>query len=136
MPLERTDSSRSELPLSRARELLEDKRRHLLERLKDDRQEVEDVTDRPPLDEGERSSHEQLASYAHGRSEAEHYQLREIDEALARIESGDYGACEDCDEPIDGRRLEAIPEARLCIVCADQGVSRGRYATDRERPKG
>lgn len=130
MPLERTDTSRSELPLARARELLEEKRLRLLERLRADRREVDDVTDRPPLDEAERSSHEQLASYAHGRSESEHKQLRDVDEALARIESGDYGVCENCGEPIDGKRLEAIPEATLCIVCADPGVSRGRFATD------
>jgi DnaK suppressor protein len=44
-------------------------------------------------------------------------ELREIDEALARIRDGTYGRCEDCSRRIDAARLEAIPYARLCISC-------------------
>ena len=45
-------------------------------------------------------------------------QLREIDAALRRIDDGRYGNCERCEEPINPRRLEADPTARLCIDCA------------------
>ena len=45
-------------------------------------------------------------------------QLREIDAALRRIDEGSYGDCERCEEPINPRRLEADPTARLCIDCA------------------
>ena len=45
-------------------------------------------------------------------------QLREIDAALRRIDDGRYGDCERCEEPINPRRLEADPTARLCIDCA------------------
>jgi DnaK suppressor protein len=44
--------------------------------------------------------------------------LREIAAALKRIDEGDYGTCENCGEPINPRRLEADPTARLCIECA------------------
>ena len=47
-------------------------------------------------------------------------QLREIDAALRRIDDGSYGDCQVCDEPIDPRRLEADPTARLCIDCASK----------------
>ena len=47
-------------------------------------------------------------------------QLREIDAALRRIDDGCYGDCRDCEEPIDPRRLEADPTARLCIDCASK----------------
>ena len=47
-------------------------------------------------------------------------QLREIDAALQRIDDGSYGDCQVCDEPIDPRRLEADPTARLCIDCASK----------------
>lgn len=43
--------------------------------------------------------------------------LYEIDEALYRIEKGCFGICESCKEPIDPRRLEAIPYTRYCIRC-------------------
>jgi DnaK suppressor protein len=45
-------------------------------------------------------------------------QLREIDAALRRIDDGSYGGCERCEEPINPRRLDADPTARLCIDCA------------------
>lgn len=42
-------------------------------------------------------------------------QLDEIDAALARIDTGTYGRCERCNEPIGDARLEAMPAARYCI---------------------
>jgi DnaK suppressor protein len=50
-------------------------------------------------------------------SERERVELRLIDEALARLASGEYGRCEDCDEPIERERLAVVPEARLCLGC-------------------
>ena len=44
--------------------------------------------------------------------------LREITGALNRIAGGSYGNCENCDEPINPKRLEVDPTARLCIECA------------------
>ncbi len=44
--------------------------------------------------------------------------LREIDEALTKIDNGTYGFCEDCGEPIPIARLKALPFAKLCIDCA------------------
>ena len=41
--------------------------------------------------------------------------LTKIDEALARIEDGSYGYCEETDEPISLQRLEARPVATLSI---------------------
>ena len=46
--------------------------------------------------------------------------LREIGAALRRIDDGRYGDCQRCAEPINPRRLEADPTARLCIDCASR----------------
>ena len=46
--------------------------------------------------------------------------LRRITAALARIDSGDYGVCESCDESINPKRLEFDPTAMLCIQCASK----------------
>jgi DnaK suppressor protein len=43
--------------------------------------------------------------------------LREIDDALGRIETGNFGLCETCGEPIVRERLKAMPHARNCIDC-------------------
>ena len=45
--------------------------------------------------------------------------LRLIDEALFRIEDGDYGKCVHCGQPIQEKRLEAVPWARHCLRCQD-----------------
>jgi RNA polymerase-binding transcription factor DksA len=44
--------------------------------------------------------------------------LREVDDALEKLEGGEYGTCESCGRPIAESRLEAMPSARLCISCA------------------
>jgi DnaK suppressor protein len=46
--------------------------------------------------------------------------LRNIEVALARVENGDYGLCQTCDEQINPKRLEFDPTARLCIQCAEK----------------
>lgn len=46
-------------------------------------------------------------------------QLRMVEEALDRLEAGDYGACLSCDEPIAPKRLAAIPWARYCVTCQE-----------------
>jgi len=43
--------------------------------------------------------------------------VKEIDDALKRIDDGTYGKCETCGEEITRKRLEAVPHARLCIRC-------------------
>lgn len=37
--------------------------------------------------------------------------------ALAKCDDGSYGACEECGNDIGFSRLQARPEARLCILC-------------------
>lgn len=43
--------------------------------------------------------------------------LRDINDALERIETGEYGTCKYCHEPIDIKRLEVRPVASACIKC-------------------
>ncbi len=44
--------------------------------------------------------------------------VAEVDAALERLDQGSYGVCERCGAPIGADRLEALPAARTCIVCA------------------
>jgi len=43
--------------------------------------------------------------------------LKEINEALARIKKGRYGLCQNCQQPISLARLDALPEAKICLDC-------------------
>ena len=44
--------------------------------------------------------------------------LADVDDALVRIEGGEYGTCATCRRPIAPERLAARPTARTCIDCA------------------
>jgi RNA polymerase-binding protein DksA len=50
-----------------------------------------------------------------GLEEDAREQLRQVDEALARIEAGTYGTCRICGKQIPVERLEAVPWTTLCI---------------------
>src|SRR3954453_18566103 len=41
--------------------------------------------------------------------------MKDVHDALAKLEQGDYGTCEVCGRPIAEARLEAMPSARTCI---------------------
>jgi DnaK suppressor protein len=58
---------------------------------------------------------QQMALEQKRRQEAE---LQKLQEALKRIEDGSYGNCMLCRQPIAPARLEAQPDAILCINCA------------------
>ncbi len=46
--------------------------------------------------------------------------LVKVEQALSRIDAGDYGYCSDCDEAINFGRLEIMPEADVCIACREK----------------
>lgn len=46
-------------------------------------------------------------------------QLRLVEEALDRLQSGDYGFCLACEAPIPPKRLDALPWARYCVPCQE-----------------
>ena len=45
--------------------------------------------------------------------------LQLIDEALGRVEAGEYGECANCGEPVAEKRLDAVPWTRYCLKCQD-----------------
>jgi DnaK suppressor protein len=51
-------------------------------------------------------------------------QLRSVRYALAKFDDGTYGECEECGNPIGFSRLQARPEARLCIACQTRAEKR------------
>jgi DnaK suppressor protein len=51
--------------------------------------------------------------------------LKDIDNTLDKMEKGTYGICEECEEKINEKRLEANPVARYCITCKRQMEEKG-----------
>jgi DnaK suppressor protein len=58
-------------------------------------------------------------------SQEGHY-LRSLEQALERMERGDYGKCESCGCLISPKRLEAVPGAKLCIECKSKSEQQRR----------
>ena len=61
-------------------------------------------------------------------------QLRLVEEALDRLDAGDYGICLACEELIPAKRLRAISWARYCVTCQDtvgREMDREMVATSR-----
>lgn len=51
-------------------------------------------------------------------------QMRSVKRAIAKLADGSYGECEECGNPIGFSRLQARPDARLCIICQTRAEKR------------
>jgi RNA polymerase-binding transcription factor len=63
-------------------------------------------------------SHEEFISLR--RNSMDYEMLRQVEEALERVDSGSYGICQNCEESISERRLQAVPWARYCLSCQER----------------
>ncbi|MEO6953790.1 MAG: TraR/DksA C4-type zinc finger protein [Polyangia bacterium] len=105
--------------LKRFREILLEKREEIIANAK--KTLLDDMTlDTDDLaDEMDLASSEYLQSFTFRLRGREKTFLTKIDHALAKIDEGSFGICEECDEPIHPKRLEARPETTLCIRCKE-----------------
>ncbi len=71
-------------------------------------------------DEMDLASSEYLQAFTFRLRGREKNLLDKIQKALDRIDNGTFGICEECDEPISIKRLEARPETTLCIRCKEE----------------
>jgi len=62
-------------------------------------------------------AHEEFVSMRLNR--LDYSQLKLINEALDRMEAGDYGVCLLCEEEVPGKRLTALPWAKYCVPCQE-----------------
>ena len=67
------------------------------------------------MDLADKASSSYTKEFLFSLSNSDRKLLQVIDEALERIEDGTYGSCLHTGEPIEPKRLEAVPWARLCI---------------------
>ena len=105
--------------LKKFQELLEEKRKVVLERARQMLSEgmVLDANDLP--DEMDLASSEYIQSFEFRLRGREKSLLSKLDLALKKIDDGSFGICEICEEPIGKKRLEARPETTLCIKCKE-----------------
>lgn len=98
---------------------LEEERDNLVHQLKELGVDLESGSVDIPVNEGFADSAAATAEKAETLALIDQHQmtLTDVEEALARMESGTYGKCEVCGDEIPLRRLEARPHALRCIKC-------------------
>lgn len=116
--------------LARLKQRLEDERGPLLLREVERRghtaeSDTPDVGDQQDMAAVEAAHVAQLSLADHERT-----RLREIEAALKRMQAGNYGVCEDTDDPIPFARLWAEPTARLTVEAQEQREREAREAAE------
>ena len=103
------------------RSRLENDRKHLideLEQLKASVRPTEERREGSPFGKREEEATESLELERRLAIEKQMLdQLADVEHALQKFEEGTYGLCEECGQPIDPARLEALPQAKLCLSC-------------------
>lgn len=118
------DSEQDESPISKGdlekfRGILEDKRLALVKNAQASLEQDMTLDTNEMPDEVDLASSEYIQSFALRLRGRERNFLDKIETALRKIEDGEFGTCEECDEPIGRKRLEARPETTLCIRCKE-----------------
>ena len=119
--------------LSLFRSRLESEQKHLteeLEQLKASVRPVEERREGSPFGKREEEATESLELERRLALEKQiRDQLADVEHALHKFEEETYGLCEGCGQPIDPARLEALPQAKLCLNCkASQAKNaKGRF---------
>ena len=123
------------IDLHRARWLLLREKRYLLEAVAGAEREsagLEEGRDDPELEE--KALRSRALALASRLEDRQLHQLEDIDRALAKVASREYGRCERCHRPIARERLEALPAARYCVDCEHE-IEREMAAAAAQRPE-
>lgn len=109
----------SKTVVEKCKKALLEAKTNILNRVRDVRQDLHSSEDGKQGDEGDQTVKALAESEALSNNERLRTQLMEIEMALARIDNGTYGTCEETEEPIEPERLLAIPWTRLSIEGAE-----------------
>ena len=96
--------------------LIEQLRQHT-EHIRDDQAAALDFSDDGVKDSSDLSVMDVNKELSLRLGERESQAVADIDQALLRIKEGSYGVCARCGQPINERRLEALPTARYDAAC-------------------
>jgi DnaK suppressor protein len=121
-PIRKNSYSKQEL--ERFKSIILEKKKEILEELETLRDSMMDVTTGEYASENSMySTHMEQGTDAMEREKTFLFASREgkflnyLEDALARIQKGDYGRCQTCGKLIEKERLEAVPHAQQCLQC-------------------
>jgi DnaK suppressor protein len=102
---------------------LESEATDLRERIAADRVEMVEDVNPDPGDIEDAASADAMRFRTKSLLDRDRARLAEVEAALARIDAGEYGICEDSDDPIPFRRLELEPTTRFTVEALEQRES-------------
>jgi DnaK suppressor protein len=106
----------NELNLEEIKEKLIAEREILIAKLRGNSLSIDDSETPDPVDLAVKNYSKNVMMAV---SENDSRQLLLINEALVRLEDEEYGLCQNCEEEINPRRLDAVPWARYCLKCQE-----------------
>jgi DnaK suppressor protein len=95
------------------------KRDELLADLVKNREVSDETVDESAQDMADRATSAYTKEFAYSLSESDRKTLLLIDQALGRLDAGTYGTCVHCAQPVQEKRIEAVPWARHCLDCQE-----------------
>jgi RNA polymerase-binding transcription factor len=105
--------------MEKYRRLLEQKKNGLSSELAKTRNAEEETTEESTQDIADKAVSSYTREFLYSLSDTDRTTLVKIDLALARIEEGAYGSCQNCSQPMSEKRLNAVPWALLCVDCQE-----------------
>ena len=109
----------TKIQLKKFKKLLQAKRAEIIRRAQQTLEQEMSLDSDDLPDEMDLASSEYLQAFTFRLRGREKAFLGKIQKALERIDDGSFGTCDECDEPISNKRLEARPETTLCIRCKE-----------------
>lgn len=105
--------------LEKFRAILQERRRDLMKQAENTLKSDMVLSPDDRFDEVDQASSEYMQAFSFRLRGREKFLMEKIDLALRKIDQGTYGVCEECEEPISLKRLQARPETPLCIQCKE-----------------
>ncbi len=105
--------------LERYRKLLHEKKNGLMAELAKTKNAEEETTEESTQDIADKAVSSYTREFLYSLNDTERDTLLLIDQALARIDEGTYGFCQNCGVLMAEKRLTALPWSRHCVACQE-----------------
>jgi DnaK suppressor protein len=99
---------------------LQKQRRTLIKEAAENDQALRSISETREAELEEEAQQERDSRVLEQLDEQQERRLRDIDDAIARIEAGTYGNCLNCRKPIGEERLRSMPTTTLCRKCSER----------------
>ena len=109
----------TEAQMKKFRAILEERRQSLITQARKTLESDMVLSPDDRFDEVDQASSEYMQAFSFRLRGREKFLMDKIELALRKIDEGTYGVCEECEETIALKRLQARPEAPLCIQCKE-----------------